>query len=152
MIDLRVTKLFFDKPKVIRAVNRAKKGGLSRAGGWIRKTARQSMRVRKGSSPPGQPPYAHTRLLKDFLFYSWDQRTESVVIGPAKLHRRRRGRRSTVPNLLEFGGSTRRPDYWRGAKKKMHIAPRPYMGPALQKADQAGVLMDAWRNSVRGGP
>ena len=157
MIDMRVTRMFFDKPKVLRAVNRAKYRALSKAGGWIRKTARFSMRRRKTSASPGRPPSAHVGLLRDFLFYAYDPSSRSVVIGPAAMKRRR----DDVPALMEWGGTrhVRRGELYkrRGSKKwaratkstNLKYAPHPFMGPALRKADQAGVLPEAWRNSVK---
>jgi hypothetical protein len=64
------------------------------------------MRYRKTKSSPGQPPSARQgesgSLLRKFLFFSWDEQTKGVVIGPVKL-----GRESDVPRLHEFGGTLR---------------------------------------------
>lgn len=57
MIDVRIKSLFFDRPKVRRAVDKAKRQVLSRGGAFIRTTAKRSIRKRKGTAPPGKPPH-----------------------------------------------------------------------------------------------
>ena len=145
MIDLRIKSLFFDRPKVQRAVDKAKRAVLSRAGAFIRQTAKQSMRHRKGSAPPGRPPYVHAGHLRRLIFFGYDANSESVVIGPLGF------RRSDAPNVLEFGGATvveRRRRRGRRERRKVRIARRPYMGPALEK--ERPKLPKLWANSVRG--
>lgn len=145
MIDMRIKSLFFDRPKVIRAVDRAKRRSLSKAGAFIRQRARTSIRKRKRSSPPGQPPSSHTGLLRRFILFGYDRRSDSVVVGPVGF------RRSMAPNVLEFGGRVAVTGR-RGSRKKkrtVRIAARPYMRPALEK--ERSNLPKVWRNSVRGG-
>lgn len=149
MLDMRVRKLFFDRPRVMRAVDRGKRSALSRIGGWIRKTARRSMRRRKRASRPGEPPSAHTGLLRDGTFYSFDPSSESVVIGPVRM--KRQG--TDVPQVLEHGGIST-VTRLRGGKvhrRRVKIEARPYMGPALEKAMEADVIPEAFRGSVKGG-
>lgn len=73
---------FFDKTE--KCVNQ----NLRRLGGTVRKIDRRSQRDRPAGqvSPVGMPPYAHTRLLKDFTFFAWDPLKRCVVVGPAKLN------------------------------------------------------------------
>ena len=144
MIDMRIKNLFFDRPKVTRAVDRAKRQVLSRAGAFIRTTARSSIRRRKTSAPPGRPPHSHTGLLKRFIFFGYDERSESVVVGPLGF------KRSNAPNVLEFGGTATVERRRRGKRirRKVVIAKRPYMGPALEK--ERPKFPQLWRNSVRG--
>ncbi|HOM77081.1 MAG TPA: hypothetical protein PLE88_11240, partial [Anaerohalosphaeraceae bacterium] len=61
---MKITHLFFDSPKVIRAVDKSTRKVLSRFGAFVRRTAKQSIRKRKKSSTPGTPPSSHTGLLK----------------------------------------------------------------------------------------
>lgn len=144
MIDMRIKSLFFDRPKVMRSVDRAKRRSLSKAGAFIRQRARTSIRKRKRSSPPGQPPSSHTGLLRRFILFGYDRRSDSVVVGPVGF------RRSRAPNVLEFGGRTTvesRRQGRRRNKRTVRIAARPYMRPALEK--ERSNLPKVWRNSVR---
>ncbi len=146
MIDLRIKAMFFDRPKVQRTVDRAKRRSLSRAGAFIRQRARTSIRRRKRTSRPGEPPTSHTGLLRRFILFGYDRRSDSVVVGPVGF------RRSRAPNVLEFGGRTTVAAGRRGRQKKkrtVRIAARPYMRPALEK--ERSQLPAVWRNSVRGG-
>lgn len=174
MVTLKVKDLFFDRPRVLRAVNRARRDVLSRAGAFIMRAARKSLKVakqkplgeltdeerrrykiavaiaqRKGrkqprrplaASKPGEPPRVLYKgsLLRSRLFFSYDPETDSVVIGPEGF------RRSRVPAVLEFGGTSTN-----FAGKQVHIAPRPYMGPAMDK--ELPKFPELWRNSIRPG-
>jgi len=146
VIDMRIKHLFFDRQTVVRALDKAKRAALSKAGAFIRTTARHSIRTRKGSAPPGQPPHSHTGVLKRFIFFGYDPTTESVVVGPARINRT-----SDAPHTLEFGGTTAVERGRKGKirKRRVRIAPRPFMGPALEK--ERPNLPKTWANSVRGG-
>lgn len=165
MLDMRVKKFFFDRPRVLKAVRRAQRQVMTRAGGLIRKIAQQSIRTRKTPSQPGRPPHSHTGLLKKHIYFSYEPGAERVVIGPVPLTRP-----TDAPHILEFGGGTvtTRPrlipvgEVGRDKKgkftkrKRKRIPPgtrlkterRPYMGPALEKARPK--LPALWRDSVRG--
>lgn len=166
MIDLRVKQLFFDTTEVMRRVGAARRKNLSKAGAFIRTAARGLIRKSRNSSKPGKPPRSHVGLLKDFIFFSYDPRTDSVVVGAAKLTTRRQlGGPEPVPGILEHGGSAfvrqvrRRGRWvsageqtWRRAEAKrrrvqlISIEPRPYMGPAEQKVRDK--TPEVWRNSI----
>jgi phage gpG-like protein len=142
---MRIKSMFFDRAKIVRAVSRAKRQVLSKAGAFIRQRARTSIRRRKGTSRPGEPPLSHTGLLRRFILFGYDRRSESVVVGPVGF------RRSTAPNVLEFGGRTSIESRRRQRRKRsrvVRIAARPYMKPALEK--ERSNLPPLWRNSVRG--
>lgn len=103
---------FFDKPAVTHALAAATRKSLSKGGAFIRTRARRSMRSggKKGkSSSPGQPPRSHKGQLRQFLIFSYDDRTKSVVVGPTLLPS---GKRSdplndkTTPQVLEEGDTT----------------------------------------------
>lgn len=146
MIDMRITSLFFDRPAVVRAVDRAKRAVLSRAGAFIRQRARTSIRPRKGSAPPGSPPHSHEGSLRRLILFGYDPRSDSVVVGPVGF------RGSVAPRALEFGGKTtvasrrRAP---RDTRRTLRIAARPYMAPALEK--ERPKLPALWRDSVKKG-
>lgn len=157
--------MFFDRTAVINAVDKAKRQVLSKAGAFVRRTAKGLIRSRKSVSKPFRPPTSWTGLLKQFIFFGYDASTGSVVIGPVKLNRK-----GEVPNLLEFGGTVksrrfrrfraqagrdRRGRYTQGdiveiaEGTSMTYQPRPYMGPAL--AENVTKLPPLWAGSVRGG-
>ncbi len=141
---MRVKDLFFDRHTVIQAVNKAKRAVLSKAGAFIRTAAKHSIRTKKGSAPPGQPPHAHVGLLKRFLFFAYEPASESVVIGPAKLNKP-----TEAPRVLEHGGKTLVERRRRGkvVRRRVAIEARPFMGPALEK--ERPKLPKRWAGSVR---
>jgi len=146
MLRMRTVSLdmFFDRSKVIRVADAANRKNLSKAGAFIRTTARHSIRSRKGASPPGSPPSSHTGLLKRFIFFGYDAARKTVVIGPMRLNQKV----GDAPAALEHGGTsvvvegTRR----RRRKRRVRVAARPYMRPALAK--EAPKFPKLWANSV----
>ena len=94
----------------------------------VRRTARSSIRKRKRTSEPGKPPSSHTGLLKKFIFFGYDPRRDSVVIGPVRLTQKGRGE---APSLLEYGGNTSVEH--RGQRKRARVRARPFMGPAFEQ-------------------
>jgi len=145
MIGMRIKSVFFDRPKVIRAVDRAKRQALSKGGAFIRQAARTSIRPRKGTSTPGNPPFSHEGSLRRLILFGYDAGSDSVVVGPVGF------KRSTAPNVLEFGGTTTiiRRRQGRLVRQQVRIAARSYMAPALER--ERSKLPALWRNSVRGG-
>ncbi|MEN9555081.1 MAG: hypothetical protein RLZZ232_1367 [Planctomycetota bacterium] len=142
MINMKVKQakgFFFDRRRVTSAVDKATRTRLSRFGAFVRTAARSSIRRRKASSKPGQPPSSHTGLLKQHIYFIYEPNNRSVVIGPAFLNERQQS--PPVPELLENGGLV----YRTGVS--MFYEPRPYMRPAFdQEMDN---LEKLWRNSVR---
>lgn len=140
MLTLRFTAMFLDRPAVMQAVERGRLTALRRAGALVRLSSQHSMRRRRGPSPPGSPPHAHAGLLRQMIYYAYDPATRSVVVGPLRFAR------SDVPRVLEHGGwshytfrrGTRR---WR---KRVYVAPRPYMRSALAREGKrlAGLWAD----------
>lgn len=142
MLTLRYKLVFFDTAKVKRHIDWAQRRAMIRAGGFLRQTARRSIRRRKGTSRPGSPPRSHAGQLRDLLFFSYDAELESLVVGPVRF------RKGNAPHLLEFGGKIKRTDRRTGARKQARYRPRPFMGPALEKT--APLLPGFWRSSVKG--
>lgn len=157
----QATGNFFDKKKVIDAVDRATRKIFSKFGANVRKRAQKSLEYAKGISRPGRPPHAHKTItvkktskstgrvrfrsvsfLREFLFFAFEPSTKTVVIGPARLN-------STVTSdalsALEYGGQSVKVE--RGKRKRINIQARPFMGPAA-KAETPG-LPAMWRDSVR---
>ena len=115
------------------SVSRNGKRVLGRTGAYSRKVMKNSIKSRKrGSSPPGTPPYSHTGLLKQFILYQV-LGDESVIIGAALLPRMR-PQSVSAPELLEQGGVVTRLARGRGGTKRTqraHYQPRPFAKPAL---------------------
>lgn len=144
MITTKFKNLFLDRAHVIKKIGEARAKVLMRSGGKVRITAQRSMRYRvKGSSPPGQPPYAHKKygaLLRKLLFFVYDFSADSVVVGPVA------ARAAEAPKLNEFGGRAKRTR--KGGTRIVTYPPRPYMAPALSKIEPS--LPKEWANSVVG--
>ncbi|MBI5725018.1 MAG: hypothetical protein HZA50_13740 [Planctomycetes bacterium] len=142
MIGIKIDKsMFFDRKKIMNAVDVGVRKVLAKFGAFVRTAARSSIRKRKSVSQPGQPPSSHTGLLKRLIYFGYDAGKKSVVIGPAPL-------RSEVeaPPLLEYGGRARR----KNRKGKNVIATyqaRPFMTPAFDEEKKK--LPDMWKNSIR---
>lgn len=139
---------------VRKAAERATLRNLYKAGAYIRKVARSSIK-RKGAarkepkgekarqrwrqekyhqpaSPPGTPPYTHVpQGLKESIFFQVEKQAENVVAGPT------RAAIDTLGQLHEFGGR----------RHKRRYPARPFMGPALEKTQEA--VPDIWAGSVR---
>ena len=143
MIGMKINQakgLFFDRPAVTSAADRAERRVLSRFGAFVRRGARSSIRKRKATSQPGSPPSSHVGLLKRNIFFVYEPQRSNVVIGPILLNNG-----TDAPALLEHGGSVTR----RRRKKRVRMTyrPRPYMGPAFER--EKPKLPAMWRDSVR---
>ena len=145
MIRMEITKLFFDKKVVRDKVDAGTRRVLSKFGAYVRRTARQSIRKRKKISDPGSPPSSHTGLLKRFIFFGYDPRKRSVVIGPVRLTQNGRGK---APALLEYGGTTTLQRHGNPRKRvRANFRGRPFMGPAFEKEQPK--LPAMWRDSIK---
>lgn len=156
---------FFDRPAVLRRVEAARRRNLSRLGAFVRTRAISLLLrhfVGKGfgakskvrnrhqgeTAPAGQAPYAHTGELARFLFFGWDQATESAVVGPALLNK-------AAPALreLEQGGVATIAIYrGRGRDRRLtrvraSFQPHPFMRPALE--DVEAQAPKVWQNTIR---
>lgn len=159
------TKFFFDKKAVIDAVGKAKAGVMGRQGALVRTIMHRSLnKKKKGHAPPGQPPYKHQGNLAKVEF-AFDPKTNSVVVGPAKLGN------GNAPEVQDKGGTvkvsgivTRRgkfvPLYIMSAQGRqaaiasgkvvtvsVHVAARPFSQPALEKAKP--YLAKEWKGKVK---
>lgn len=153
---------FFDRDKIKNAVDRARRGVLSRTGAFVRTAARTSIRYREKPSNPGSPPSAHRTIvrfktnrkgeqkrqlkspLREFIFFSYDESTRSVVVGPSILNGASGARTLTA---LEYGGPSVVVDS-KGRRRPIFVRPRPFMRPALVSA--LDDLARKWRDQVKG--
>ena len=145
--------LFLDRAKVTRAVDRKSRTALSRTGGYVRTLVRRSMKKRpkertksgktskafKNYQNESGPPRWVKRGLKDNIFFFYDPKQKSVVIGPRPFKQTATGkptRRNSGASLLEFGGgarvrvSNRQGKPWVRARFK----PKPFMAPQMDAA------------------
>lgn len=161
---------FFDRKKVLDAVDKATYRIFFAFGRQVRARAQRSLQYSEKPSSPGQPPHAHrshtiarvsrktgqvkysaktgqalkrsVSFLREYLFFAYDKTTKSVVIGPALLN-------STLSrsalSALEYGGQSVIIDH--GKRKQVRIKARPFMGPAAKA--EIPTLPSMWQNSVR---
>jgi hypothetical protein len=154
-VDARIKDFFFDRARVRAALARAEVKVLSKAGAFVRRRARTSLRRRKKTSAPGTPPSVHSTdnfaTLKNILF-GLEPGGHAVVVGPRRTNQKLFvfGQRQTgaVPGVLEYGGTIGMPQKRVGNRwvamgrrkprpgqpsrvKTVTIAARPFMGPAL---------------------
>lgn len=121
-ITIKTKDWFFDRQKVVDALKKAKRKSLREAGGFVRTTARRSMkrvspakraklaeRGQRTQSPAGSPPNCHVQgpSLKTILF-AFEPSTESVIVGPVQFNTQNSTIakvQSTTPGLHERGES-----------------------------------------------
>ena len=137
---VQVKGMFFDRARIIAAMDRKSVKALSRAGSFIWTRERTSMKRRQASASPGSPPNVHGGQLKALNYFGYDPSTKSVVVGPAKF---KSGR---VPLLMEVGGSAQINQ--RKRIKTARYSPHPFMGPALNAEIAAGTIPDQWGSST----
>ena len=101
----------WNRKRIAQAIGKVNAEFLLMAGAFVRNRARSPMK--KGSvgpdgsrthAPPGKAPYRYGNQLYDFMLYSFDPTTNSVVIGPKHLGGQPEGAKS-VAHTLETGGS-----------------------------------------------
>ena len=146
MIGMVSSKMFFDRKPVMRAAGRATRRVLSRFGAFVRRTARSSIRRRKRVSDPGQPPSSHAGDLRQGILFGYDDRRDSVVIGPRPFNAKNS---QDALEMLEHGGTTWRRFGYGSRRRRVRATyqARPFMGPAMEKEEPK--LPQMWRDSVR---
>jgi hypothetical protein len=170
MISGKMKFFFFDRARVMGALDKATLSNLSKFGAFLRTRARSLIRKRKASAPPGSPPSSHTGILKQFIYFAYDPSARSVVVGPEKTNQvffdGTKPVTGTVPEVLEKGGQVtllevKRYGRWGRADlrsrrqlaglptrhRTVTIAARPYMGPANEATKKE--LPSIWANSIK---
>lgn len=139
---------FFDQSKVVRAVSLAKRKAFGKAGAYVRQRDRSSIRRKKGSAPPGQPPHAHAPGNSGIklIFFAWDQRSESVVVGAVKFDGAKGPKDGA--RLTELGGEAQARD-GKGRPRRVRYRPHPHTGPALKA--EAPKFAGLFKGSLPGG-
>jgi hypothetical protein len=118
---MKVKQFFLDRQAITRYVDQKTLRVFKRFGAFVRLVAQRSMRRRKTPSPPGQPPSVRKGQLRKLIFFSFDERRKSVVVGPTLL-----SPDSPVPALHEHSGMRRY-----GARVAKYPK-REYMKPAFR--------------------
>lgn len=168
MFKIIPKKFFFDRGLVMATVGRARAGWMGKAGAFIRRTARFLIRARGRVSRPGEAPTSHTGLLREHIYFALDPNRRSLVVGPLRFNQLSLNGAGfvsgAVPRVLEHGGeigvveeqlsgglwvrkdlrSRRRQRPTR--VRRVTIAPRPFMGPAL--AQNMDKIVQFWRGAV----
>lgn len=171
-MTMRMKDLFFDRRAVTDRMGKANARAVSKAGAFIRRRARSSLRRRKKTSAAGSTPSVHSSdsvaTLKNILF-AYDKSNESLVVGPVGLNQKNAqssGEFITIPQLMEFGGelsilevSTNKGQTWWRAdqrrnpreweifrRRRASYAARPFMGPSLEA--EKDHIPDAWSGSL----
>lgn len=149
MLAILPRRGFFRRREMEQGILQAQRQSLTRAGAYIRQTARASIRPagkrpikdrrRQGLrgyrdpaiSRPGSPPRLHTRAAQNLrmIRFAWEPRRVSVIVGPV-LFKMAGGVR--IPQVLERGGRSFVRDK-RGRRRTIRIRRRPFMEPALRK-------------------
>lgn len=129
-----IKKTWFHGDAVMRKVAAGRKRSLSKIGAFVRQRMRTSIKRRKKSAPPGKPPHAHQGAIK-LIFFGYDERTESVVVGPIRVTSPKT-QSIGVPPLLEKGGDVSR----------TVAIPRALSGRVASKRQK-----DAFRRKVKDG-
>jgi hypothetical protein len=121
---IQVGGIFFNDKSLTGQVDKAKLKAFSKFGAFVRQTARKSIkRARRGQqSIPGNPPLSRTGTLRRLIFFTFDRKTDSVIIGPALLS----GRSTSNPptQAVEKGGRSDNGYIYRAF---------PFMQPAFDK-------------------
>jgi hypothetical protein len=109
VVDKSIKDRFFDRARVQMMMDRKHLRVLGKVGSFIRTRAKTKLKRDKGSSRPGAPPFVHSRdpfeSLKNILF-GLHSDNKSVVIGPRFVKTLKRSSRQTVPELMEYGGTS----------------------------------------------
>ena len=108
-------RIKFDPSKLLKAVSKAERQYLFRAGGLLKAISERSIKRRKKKSDPDTPPSSQKGVLKKSIWFDVDMTALNVVIGPTftDMHE--------IGYLHEFGGTRNGAVY----------PARPYMGPAF---------------------
>jgi HK97 gp10 family phage protein len=94
-----------------RKVDRARRMWLMSSAKTVRREAKQSIRRSRAASEPGEPPKSKSGNLRKSILYRVGRR--DAWVGPTRPQ-------GSHANILEGGAE--------------HMDPRPFMGPALERA------------------
>ena len=130
MITMKI-KTITDMEALLKKARAAAIRNLGLFGGLTRKFAQQSIKVSKDYASPGSPPHSRKGLLKKAIVYAVDKDQQNVIIGPSS-------------NVIADAGH---PHEFGGVFRGNTYPARPFMGPALNRADAA--TSQIWKNSIK---
>lgn len=154
-----VKSMFFDRVKVLDAMDKKMNRVGGATGAFGRKVMQRGMRYRKSASEPGDYPSARrgNSLLRDKILFGYDIRTKDLVIGPARLDTQDKevsAAGKTVPELINFGGTVTRHAIYDPEKKQIRrirktqrprrwrYRPRPFITLTLP------IVVEKWKENV----
>lgn len=133
------TVLFFEKLKARK--ERAKREAIHAVAALIAREAKQTLKVRPGTSRPGAVPHAHTRAGLRVIRYAVDR--NRAIIGPIRFPG---GKLSEpVPSVHEFGKTV---FTLKGAYRLITFPARPYMIVTLKRLDRTGKIPRQFSTSI----
>lgn len=113
-VDLRMRRFFFDRARVLNAIDKQKAKVLTKGGLYTRQAARKllgSPSPKAKPRPAGKPPRIHTtdeRVTLRNILYHYDRHNDNVIVGPVRFNQVNQNAvdlgNITVPELHEFGG------------------------------------------------
>jgi hypothetical protein len=146
-------KLFFDRDKVLRGVEKKQAAVQSKFGAFVQRRSRTSIRKRANplqASPAGTPPFSHGQhRLRGGILFGREPGTGRTLVGPVRIWRDRApalilsefgGDKFTAGKVIETKNKPGRGERGQfvsaGTTKKffrgnMHYPARPFMKPAL---------------------
>lgn len=139
-------KAAFFRDDLLAKIGKAKFRALSKFGAYVRTRSRTSLRYKQGTAPAGKPPYSHSGLLRDFIYFAYDESTGSVVIGPVVLN----GGSAQALESLEYGGPSilRRFRHGKYEEIATQTGEHPFMRPAYQEELDRGSLEKVFDNAM----
>ncbi len=171
-----ITAMFFDRQKILNKYQAKRLRILSRAGAYVLRVYKSLIKNRDSVSEPGNPPSGHPEngqkdgALEQYSYFVYDPQSESVLVGPAKLNKvyfdgNGQPLTGTVTEILDRGGDFQilevfKRGRWQRADlrsrrriaglptrlRRVHIAARPAIGPALEKSTPK--LSEFWRDAI----
>lgn len=142
MIRVRYTSrttLFLERLKVRK--ERGKRDAIYSVSGLIARSAKQSLRIRPGSSRPGAIPHAHTRGGLRVILFAVDR--DRSIIGPVRFPRSQRYN-EPAPHIQEFGKTVL--DLRKG--KVINFPKRPFMSRTLERLGRKGLIPKQFSASI----
>ena len=126
------TKMFFDRAKVIAAMDNKTARVLGSTGAFTWRAMKQGMRYRKSASKPGDYPSARrgNALLRDRVLFGYAISAGELVVGPSLLDRTDKEVAAvgkTVPQLINEGGAVVRRRVWDPKKKESRYTKRSFV-------------------------
>lgn len=155
---------FFDRPRVMAAVDRATARTLTLSGKIVRDKTKQLIRkmghartrqltsargrarvadeiANRPPSAPGTSPHTHTGFFRKWIGYAYDPRSRSVVIGSLRSH--------WLYDLHEFGGRHPRPQTNGGRGGRYPPRPAFTLGFARALPFLRDRVPDIFANNIR---